>query len=263
MSKYPEIDAVIAGESEGCIVCGDCREVMSQMPAGQIHLVVTSPPHNLGIAYSAHDDSGRYEDYLSQMQETWQGTHRILLRGGRLAINVGENNREATTRPTYSEFLQQCLDLGYLYRATVIWQKNSASNSCAWGSWLSPRNPHVVPRHEYILLFSKDGYTLDVDGADITKRQFMQASNGTWTFAPETQNRHGHPCPFPVELPTRVIRFLTAPGCIVLDPFCGSGTTCVAAKQLGRRYIGIEIDEHYCKIARERIANTTPPLFAM
>lgn len=243
------------------ILCGDCRVVMPRLPAESVHLIVTSPPYNIGVDYGTYTDAAPFDDYLAWLNAVFIACKRVLVDGGRLAVNIGENNRSADNTPLFARLACLLLDMGLLYRGTVIWEKGNAANMCAWGSWLSASNPHVVPMHEYILLFSKGQYALDGAGpSEISSEQFKRCARATWTFTPQTKSV-GHPAPFPLELPSRCIEFFTAPGMIILDPLCGSGTSCVAAKKLGRRWIGIEIDEGYCEIARERVASTPKPLF--
>ncbi len=144
-----------------------------------------------------------------------------------------------------------------LYRGTIIWNKNSAAKHCAWGSWKSPSNPHLVPRHEYIIVFSKGRYKLDGnrEDADITSDQFMAYTRSVWNFGTESKKRVGHPAPFPINLPARLIQFYTFRGQTVLDPFGGSGTVGVACKMLERHYILIDNCKEYCQLAKTRIAN--------
>jgi len=236
------------------IICGDAITELRKIPDSSVHLVITSPPYNLDMPYKNHKDSMPYDDYLKWMGEVWKETKRILVPGGRLCINIGENKRQNITFPTYSAFVQQCITLGMLYRGTLIWNKHSAAKHCAWGSWKSASNPHIVPRHEYILIFSKNEWKLKSDRkSDITDKEFMEYTRSIWTFAPESRKAIGHPAPFPEELPYRLIRFYSFPGQTVLDMFGGSGTVGVVAKRLGRNFILIDNSEEYCRLASNRI----------
>lgn len=237
------------------IICGDVLDTLRTFLNKSVHLVITSPPYNLNKEYSNHNDSMNYDAYLNWMKDVWAEVERILVVGGRLCINIGENKRQDITYPTYSAFMHQCIDLGMLYRGTIIWNKNNAANHCAWGSWNSCSNPHVVPRHEYILAFSKGQWRLDGESknCDLNKDEFMQYTRSIWTFAPESKKIIGHPAPFPEELPRRLIKFYSYKGNIVLDPFCGSGTTCLAAKNLNRNYIGIDNSMEYCQLSNKRL----------
>jgi len=237
------------------IIYGDALKVLKSLPENTIHLAITSPPYNLGIPYKNHVDSMPYDLYLDWMREIWAETYRVLVDGGRLCINIGENKRQDITNPTYSAFIQQCIDLGMLYRGTVIWNKNSAAKHTAWGSWKSPSNPHFVPRHEYILVFSKKKWKLDGNPelSDITSEEFMEYTRTIWNFGTESKKQIGHPAPFPEELPYRLIKFYSYKGNIVLDMFGGSGTVGVVATRLNRNFILIDNSEEYCKLALKRI----------
>lgn len=236
------------------IICGDALDTLRALPAESVHLAITSPPYNLDKPYANHDDDLDYEDYLDWMGEVWAATKRVLVPGGRLCINIGENKRQNITEPTYSAFIRQLVELDMLYRGTVIWNKHSAAKHCAWGSWKSCSNPHIVPRHEYIIVFSRDQFKLDgdADTSDLTADEFMTATRSVWEFGPESRTRIGHPAPFPMELPRRLIKFYSYPGNIVLDMFAGSGTVGLAASELGRRYLLIDNSAEYCRLAQQR-----------
>lgn len=248
------------------VICGDALETLKVLPSDSIHLVVTSPPYNLEKPYTNHSDGLAYDAYLQWTGEVWRECTRVLVSGGRLCINIGENKRQNITYPTYSAFIQQCIDLKLLYRGTIIWNKNSAAKHCAWGSWNSCSNPHLVPRHEYIIVFSKNTHHLPgrVADCDLSKdgKEFMEMTRSVWNFGTESRTKIGHPAPFPVELPKRLIKFYSYVGNIVLDPFAGSGTTGVAAKKLNRSFVLIDNSSEYCELARNRIEQEAcSPLF--
>ena len=165
------------------IILGDAIKVLDLIPADSIHLIITSPPYNLNKEYTDHDDEMPYNEYLNWMKEIWVKCNRVLINGGRLCINIGENKRKNITYPTFSAFIQQCIDINMLYRGTIIWNKNSAAKHCAWGSWNSCSNPHIVPRHEYIVIFSKNTFKLDGDkvNCDLNKdgKEFSVRPKGT------------------------------------------------------------------------------------
>ena len=142
-------------------------------------------------------------------------------------------------------------------RGEVLWDKGaSASSSTAWGTWLMANNPVLRDVHEYILIFCKDTFTRrnpQKRKSTITKDEFLEFTKSVWTFAAERARRVGHPAPFPVELPYRLIQLYTFEGDVVLDPFVGAGTTCVAALRTKRNHVSYDIDKRYCQLAEQRI----------
>jgi len=235
------------------VICGDCLEVMSQIPDGTVHLAVTSPPYNLGISYDNHDDSLGYDNYLEWMKKVWIETKRVLVPGGRFALNIAPTSIK-NFRPIHHDFSNQLREIGMTMRTEIIWYKQTMRRRTAWGSWKSPSNPHIVPSWEYVLVFCKDSWTLESDSkdADITNDEFMRFSDGFWYIPPESQRR-GHPTPFPEELIYRLIKFYTYRGNIVLDMFGGTGTVAVVAQKTGRHFIHIDISQKYCQIAEQRL----------
>jgi len=235
------------------IICGDCLEVMKAIPHNSIHLVVTSPPYNLGISYANHNDNLGYAEYLSWMREVWVEVKRILSRGGRFALNIAPTSIK-DFRPIHHDFSNQLRDIGMIMRTEIIWYKQTMRRRTAWGSWKSPANPHIVPSWEYVLVFSKDSWTLDSDSkdADITADEFMRFSDGFWYIPPESQRR-GHPTPFPEQLIYRLIKFYTYKGDVVLDMFGGTGTVAVVAQKTGRHFIHIDVSSKYCETAEQRL----------
>ncbi|MBL7222876.1 MAG: site-specific DNA-methyltransferase [Candidatus Brocadiae bacterium] len=237
------------------IICGDVLDVLAAVPRQSVHLIITSPPYNLDKDYEEHSDDLEDRAYLAWMKKVWRAAIKTLVPGGRLCINIGENKRQYISNPTYSAFIQQLVSLKMLYRGTIIWNKHSAAKHCAWGSWKSPSNPHLVPRHEYILAFSKGQWKLDGDKADsdISDKEFMSCTRSVWVFGTESKKRVGHPAPFPETLPERLIKFYSYRGHTVLDPFGGSGTVAVVAARLGRHFIHGDNSPQYCELARKRL----------
>ena len=149
-------------------------------------------------------------------------------------------------------------DIGFLMRGEIIWNKGAGAGvSMAWGSWKSASNPVLRDVHEYILIFSKGSFKrAKVNGSEntIEKEQFMEWTKSIWTMNTESAKKIGHPAPFPVELPYRLIQLYTYKDDVILDPFMGSGSTAIAALKSNRNYIGFDIDSEYVKLAEERIA---------
>src|SRR3990170_4683287 len=152
--------------------------------------------------------------------------------------------------------IQIMLEAGFMMRGEIIWNKaSSASGSTAWGSWMSATNPVLRDIHEYILVFSKDSFSRPAEGRESTirKEDFLEWTKSVWTFSAVSARQVGHPAPFPEELPRRLIQLYTFKGDVVLDPFCGSGTACLAAMKDGRHYIGYDVEPEYIELANRRI----------
>ncbi|AQX74566.1 SAM-dependent methyltransferase [Dehalococcoides mccartyi] len=236
----------------------DSRD-MSILPDSSIHLMVTSPPYNVGKDYDTDSDLDEYRELL---RNVFQQTYRKLVPGGRACINVANLGRKPYI-PLHSYIIQDMLDLKYLMRGEILWDKGAGAGvSCAWGSYKSAQNPVLRDTHEYILIFSKENYgrVRNDKQNSIKKEEFLEFTKSIWRFSPESARKVKHPAPFPVELPYRLIQLYTFEGDIVLDPFCGSGTTCVAALETNRHFVGFDNSEEYVKIAKERVAKASQKL---
>lgn len=241
------------------IICGDALESLKKLPSECVHLIITSPPYNLDIKYENHKDNISYESYFEWMNEIWKESKRLLVSGGRLCINFGENKRNDIILPPHIYFTNQCINLGLLYRGTIIWSKSTANNKCAWGSWMSPSNPHIVPSHEYILIFSKDTFKLQKNDEkiDITDKEFVTCTKSIWSITAEKKKKIGHPAPFPKEIPYRLIKFYSYPKNNVLDMFSGSGTTGLVANETNRNFVAIDNSKEYCELALQRFKDNS------
>jgi site-specific DNA-methyltransferase (adenine-specific) len=225
---------------------------MTAIPDNSVALAFTSPPYNVGKEY---DDDIGFEEYLELIRAVGQEVYRVLKPGGRYVINIANLGRKPYI-PLHSFFyMLHIQQLDFLPMGEIIWLKGrGASGSCAWGSWRSAKAPRLRDLHEYLLVFAKQSYSRPDKGESTIERdEFMAATLSVWEIPPESARSVGHPAPFPVELAKRVVQLYSYRDDVVLDPFMGSGTTCVAARQLGRRYIGFEISEEYCAIARDRL----------
>jgi modification methylase len=228
-------------------------EVMNELPDNSVHLMVTSPPYNVGKEY---DNDLTLEEYLAFLMRVWKETYRVLVPGGRACINVANLGRKPYI-PLHASIMRDMIDMGFLMRGEIIWEKGaSASTSTAWGSWQSATNPTLRDTHEYILVFSKGSFRRDkMDGrtSTISKAEFLEFTKSVWGFPSESAKKVGHPAPFPVELPYRLIQLYTFSDEIVLDPFMGSGQTALAALKAARHFVGYELSEEYCQLANRRI----------
>jgi DNA modification methylase len=228
-------------------------EKMVELPDNCIHLMATSPPYNVGKQYDA---DLTLPEYLSFLERVWAEVYRVLVPGGRACINVANLGRRPYL-PLHAWITESMLRLGYLMRGELIWNKAaSASPSTAWGSWKSAANPTLRDVHEYILVFSKGAFKrhnpLQRENT-ISNEEFLEFTKSVWTFPAERASKIGHPAPFPVELPYRLVQLYSFKGEVVLDPFMGSGQTALAALKAIRHYIGYEINAEYVSLAEARI----------
>jgi len=247
--------------------CADARAL--DLPDGCVALVVTSPPYFAGKEYEAALGEGAipasYLDYLGMLRDVFAECRRVLEPGGRIAVNVANLGRKPyrSLSADVIRILQD--DLGLLLRGEVIWQKaEGASGNCAWGSFRSPANPVLRDVTERVVIASKGRFDRARPAArrraeglphhsTLTNDEFLDATLDLWRIPAESARRVGHPAPFPVELPLRLIELYTYAGDLVLDPFVGAGSAAVAAVRAGRRYAGYDIDPQYIAIARARI----------
>jgi len=227
-------------------------EQMEELPDNSVHLMVTSPPYNVGKDYDKNLTLDEYREFLKRV---WSEVKRVLVPGGRVCINLANLGRKPYI-PLHAFIVEDMLDLGFLMRGEIIWNKaSSGSPSTAWGSWLSAKNPTLRDIHEYILVFSKGMFTrrnLDRKST-ISKGEFLEFTKSIWTFSAEPATKVGHPAPFPVELPYRLIQLYTFEGEVVLDPFVGSGQTAIAVIKTKRHYVGYDINPEYVKLAERRV----------
>tara|TARA_B100000287_G_scaffold202090_1_gene190831 strand:- start:3084 stop:3989 length:906 start_codon:yes stop_codon:yes gene_type:complete len=240
------------------IVCDDSRK-LSFLPDNCVHLMITSPPYN---ACKEYDDDLSLNEYLGLLKDVFKETYRVLVPGGRAAINIANLGRKPYI--PLSTYINQIMkEIGFLMRGEIIWDKSaSAGSSCAWGSFKSASNPCLRDIHEYILIYSKGDYKLPrlknekEERCDtIESKEFVEFTKSIWRFPTVSAKRVGHPAPFPIELPRRLIELYSFKGDIIMDPFMGSGSTCIAALDTNRRYLGIDIDQEYCDLALNRISS--------
>lgn len=233
-------------------------ETMSELPDNSVALMVTSPPYHVGKDY---DSDISYAEFLGMLARVMAETHRVLEPGGRAAVNVANLGRRPYM-PLSHHVTGLMFDIGFHMRGEIIWRKAAgASGSCAFGSFKSAANPVLRDVHEYVLVFSKGRMDRARKGTStIGRDEFLRDTLSIWDIRPEKASRVGHPAPFPVELPRRLIELYTYAGDVVLDPFLGSGSTAIAAVDAGRRWVGYELDAGYARNARARIrqARTNP-----
>ena len=264
----------------GKIINGDCIEVMKTLPEGSVDLVVTSPPYNCGINYDTHIDTLPMDDYWSWTKEWLQETYRLLKDDGRVSINIPyETNVQGRGGRVFfvSEFYQVMKQVGFKFFGIVDLEEDSPhrSKTTAWGSWMSPSSPYIYnPKECVILAYKKQhikkikgepqwkGTPTEIEQEDGTikkkvvyeekdKKEFMELVFGQWNYFADTKSLTK--ATFSLDIPSKAIKILSYKNDVVLDPFAGSGTSMVAAEILDRRWLGVELSENYCDVARKRV----------
>jgi DNA modification methylase len=239
------------------IICSDALTALRAIEDNSVDLVLTSPPYNFDMNYDEHNDKSESSDYLSTLITIFDECIRVLKSGGRLIINIQPNYKEYY--PTHHAITASMIERGLIWRGEIVWLKNNLKKLTAWGSWKSPSCPYLSYPFEFIEVFSKETlkHIGDKENIDISKEEFIEYVNGHWSIAPETRmKKFNHPAMFPEELVKRCIKLFSYKNDLVLDPFNGAGTTTFVANLLERRYIGIDISETYCEIAKARISST-------
>ena len=238
LGKY--LDRVLCKNSENLKCISD----------SSVHLMVTSPPYNVGKDY---DEDLNLTEYVQMLDSVFAETYRILVNGGRVCINIANVGRKPYI-PYHKFIIDSMLRNGFLMRGEVIWEKGaSAGSSTAWGSWLSASNPVLRDTHEYILMFSKGKYNRVKKKSTITRDEFLKYTKSVWSFKAERAKKVKHPAPFPVELPYRCIQLYTFKDDVIFDPFCGSGSSAIAAILSDRHYLMIDSNSKYTRISKDRI----------
>jgi DNA modification methylase len=258
------------------LFCGDARDITdAQVADRSVALVVTSPPYFTGKEYETNMAAGHvpasYVEYLEMLRDVLAVCLAKLEPGGRMAVNIANLGRKPYRSLSSDVIAILQDDLGMLLRGEVIWQKaRGAGGSCAWGSYRSPQNPVLRDVTERVLIASKGRFDRAMKRsvrqerglpheATIDTDEFLEATLDVWEMPAASATRIGHPAPFPVELPRRLIELYTYRDDLVLDPFIGSGTTAVAAIESGRHYVGFDTEQTYLDLAQERIDKVMAP----
>lgn len=237
---------------------GDCLEVMRGMEDASIDLIVTSPPYLNLREYSSWNS---YEDYMVDVDKWFTEMVRILKKGGHICWNIQENIPEPSKNgrkyhPVLPDTIKIGIDKGLIWEKNVVWNKKNATQ-ILFGSYPYPPTPIFMDLVEYIAVFKKEGkltFTKEQKSkAKLSKERWFEITRNVWEIPPEKASKVGHPAPYPLELPKRFIEVMTVHDSVVLDPFLGSGTTGIAAKELGRNFIGIEKDKTYFELSENRI----------
>jgi site-specific DNA-methyltransferase (adenine-specific) len=259
---------------------GDCRKVMSEFPESSIDLIVTSPPYGVGIDYDVHDDDVYFEEYKEFSKEWLEQAFRVLKDDGRIAVNIPyEINRQSKGGRIFvvAELWKIMQEVGFKFFGVIDLEENSPhrSKTTAWGSWMSPSSPYIYNPKECIILAYKKHHIKKIKGepewvgvetmveneqgvskkkiiyTEEQKKEFMDLVFGQWEYFADTKSLTK--ATFSMDIPNKAIKILTYKNDVVLDPFCGSGTSVVSAIINDRRWIGIELSEEYTKVAMKRI----------
>lgn len=249
-------------------IIGDSRW-MKEVPDESVHLIITSPPYWQLKDYGNGKQIGfndTYEEYINNLNLVWNECHRILHKGCRLCINIGDQFARSVyygrykVIPIRTEIIKFCESSGFDYMGAIVWQKvttcHTTGGATVMGSYPYPRNGILKLDYEFILIFKKYGNPPKVskkikEKSKLTNEEWNQYFTGHWNFPGEKQDRHL--AMFPEELPRRLIKMFSFVGDTVLDPFLGSGTTILAAKNLNRNSIGYEINEDFLPIIKEKV----------
>ncbi|MCW4030445.1 MAG: site-specific DNA-methyltransferase [Candidatus Bathyarchaeota archaeon] len=226
-----------------------------QLDKETIDLIITSPPYNVDIKYNNHNDKISYEDYLEFSNKWMTRCFNWLKNDGRFCLNIPLDKNKNGQQSVGADLTTIAKKVGFKYHSTIVWNEGNISRRTAWGSWMKASAPFVIAPVELIVVLYKNSWkkTSGSKISDIARKDFMDWTNGLWTFNGESAKRTGHPAPFPIELPHRCIKLFSFVDDLILDPFLGSGSTIVAATLDNRRSIGIDIDLEYCKIAKKRL----------
>ena len=256
-SLYSKHMSKIFFENSKVKIISDDVVSTKEVSENSIDLIVTSPPYNVDIKYNSHDDKISYDKYLEFSKKWMNRCLGWLKEDGRFCLNIPLDKNKDGQQSVGADLTTIAKQLGFKYHSTIIWNEGNISRRTAWGSWMSAAAPYVIAPVELIVVLYKDRWK-KLSGSrisDITRDEFMDWTNGVWTFQGESKNRIGHPAPFPIELPRRCIKMFSFVNDLILDPFVGSGTTLVAAALNNRRGIGLDLDLEYCKLAKKRLTN--------
>ena len=258
------------------VIIGDARQ-MEEIPDESVHLIITSPPYWQLKDYGNGNQIGfndTYEDYINNLNLVWNECNRVLHEGCRLCVNIGDQFARSVyygrykVIPIRTEIIKFCESAGFDYMGAIIWQKvttcHTTGGATVMGSFPYPRNGIIKINYEFILILKKYGDSPKVDKkikeqSRLTQEEWNQYFAGHWNFAGEKQDKHL--AMFPEELPKRLIKMYSFVGDSVLDPFLGSGTTSLAAKNLNRNSIGYEINSDFVSIIKEKVGLTQKNIF--
>ena len=257
MTPYAVIEAVSIWNTDA--------RALGRLGLGPVHLVITSPPYNVGVNYATHDDNMTDGDYFTLLADVWAACYATMTDGARVAVVVPYGVGRSPWRPLAAPVGETLTAAGFVRQGDVTWDKQTTGNRTTWGSWRLPSAPCLRDRTEAVIIAQKPGrppipletMTRDDHGRPVSPwlpaDLFPILTQSLWAIPPAQKTRLGHPAPFPVDSPARLIRLYAWPGARVLDPFAGSGTVGLAAQGLGCYADLIDIDAGYCDLAATRL----------
>lgn len=264
-NDFSHTNSELPKEYENKIICADSLTSLKKLPDNCVDLILTSPPYNFGLDYNNHNDTSAWNKYYDMLFSIFKEGIRVLKYGGRFVVNV---------QPLYSDYIPAhhiisnfFVQNKMIWKGEIIWEKNNYNcKYCSWGSWKSPASPYLKYTWEFIEVYCKGDLKKEgtKENIDITEEEFKSWVVAKWSIAPERRMKEfGHPAMFPEGLAERVLKLFSYKNDVILDPFNGVGTTTFVAQKLGRRYIGIDISEEYCKTALKRLEDgkEEPTLF--
>jgi site-specific DNA-methyltransferase (adenine-specific) len=241
----------------------DCLIGLEKIESDSIDLVVTSPPYNLGIPYDEYDDNKTIDEYIGFMNKVSKELFRVIKPNGRICINIPcdgsmKLNDNEKIKYDISYIIKNTFyNVGFKYRDKIYWDKQNLKSVTAWGSYESSSDPNILLPFEEIIVFYKQTKKKEKIADNVNEmidKEFQEYSNGHWVIKGEVRKgKNSCPAPFPQEIPNRLIKMFSYRDDIVLDPFCGNGTTCLVARKLARKYIGFELSKKYTDYAINRI----------
>lgn len=253
--NFSEENNIVSDKVLNQIICADSVDFLKTLPDNCIDIILTSPPYNFGIDYNSTNDVNIWQDYFKLLFGVFTECIRVLKSEGRIIVNV---------QPLFSDYIPThhiisnfFLENGLIWKGEILWEKNNYNcKYCTWGSWKSPSSPYLKYSWEFVEVFCKNSLkkTGDKENIDISADEFKKFVYAKWSIAPErNMKKYKHDAMFPEELVRRLLKLFSYKNDIVLDPFNGVGTTTKVAKELNRKFIGVDIDESYCETARKRL----------
>lgn len=231
--------------------------LLTNLPNDSIQLIITSPPYNVGIDYDTHSDNMEYTQYIGWLTDVFVYLYDKLSDGGRACVNIAPTGIKNYS-PIHHDLVTRLRATNYKFKTEILWYKKHRTARTAWGSFMSPSSPYVLPSWEYVYVFQKGDRLLSDKIPDITKEEFLKFVDGFWEIQPEMKKR-GHPVPFPEELVYRLIKLYSYPGDTVCDPFSGSGTVERVAARCNRKAISVDISHEYRMIGESLVGKAECP----